>query len=100
MASRTIIRLIIKKYTVVRNAAKYIILYSGSRLGRKPIFWLSMMGNALTLAWTLAVLRFWKSIPVHAIFISPAFQIVGGGYNVISAVIFSMAADVESTENR
>jgi PCFT/HCP family folate transporter-like MFS transporter 1/3 len=59
-----------------------------------------MIGNASTLIWTLAVLHFWKSIPVRAIFISPAFQIVGGGYNVISAVIFSMAADVESTENR
>jgi hypothetical protein len=59
-----------------------------------------MLGNALALAWSLITLRFWKSIPVRAILLSPALQVIGGGYNVISAVIFSMASDMESTENR
>ena len=59
-----------------------------------------MVGALLDFAWTFAILRFWRTIPVHSIVIAPIFLIIGGGYTVIIAVLYSIAADVESDAHR
>ncbi|KAL2059857.1 hypothetical protein VTL71DRAFT_10012 [Oculimacula yallundae] len=70
------------------------------KVGRKPIFLLAMLGTALNLLSTMAILRFWRIIPVQLIIFCSVFQIIGGGTQVLLAVIYSIAADVESSANR
>jgi len=59
-----------------------------------------MLGTYLDVTWTYMILRFWHTIPVRLIILAPAFMIIGGGYTVVVAVLYSIAADVESDANR
>jgi len=54
----------------------------------------------LNVTWTFFILRFWHIIPVQFIVVAPAFLLVGGGYTVVIAVLYALAADVESDANR
>ncbi|KAN0099811.1 MFS general substrate transporter [Hyaloscypha variabilis] len=70
------------------------------RIGRKPVFLLCMGGTMLNVTWNFAILRFWRTIPVQFIVVAPLFLVIGGGYTVIIAVLYSIAADVESDAHR
>lgn len=61
---------------------------------------ISMVGTVLYLTSTMAILRFWRIIPIHLIIFCSIFQVIGGGTQVLLAVLYSIAADVESSENR
>ena len=54
----------------------------------------------LNVTWTFCILRFWHTIPVQFIVVAPAFLLVGGGYTVVIAVLYALAADVEPDANR
>jgi hypothetical protein len=54
----------------------------------------------LNVTWNFAILRFWRTIPVQFIVVAPLFLVIGGGYTVIIAVLYSIAADVESDAHR
>ncbi|KAG4434583.1 hypothetical protein IFR05_009939 [Cadophora sp. M221] len=70
------------------------------KIGRKPVYMISMVGTVLYLTSTMAILRFWRIIPVQLIVFCSIFQVIGGGTQVVLAVLYSIAADVESSENR
>ncbi|CZS99504.1 hypothetical protein WAI453_002495 [Rhynchosporium graminicola] len=70
------------------------------KIGRKPVFMMSVFGTTLYLVSFVAVLRFWRIVPVHLVIFSSVFQIIGGGTHVILAVLYSIAADVETSANR
>ncbi|KAE9364733.1 MFS general substrate transporter [Stipitochalara longipes BDJ] len=70
------------------------------RIGRKPVFFLCLGGTMINVTWTFAILWFWRTIPVQFIVVAPVFLIIGGGYTVVIAVLYSIAADVESDEHR
>ncbi|KAH9214752.1 major facilitator superfamily domain-containing protein [Leptodontidium sp. 2 PMI_412] len=70
------------------------------KIGRKPVYMISMVGTVLYLTSTMAILRFWRIIPIHLIIFCSIFQVIGGGTQVLLAVLYSIAADVESSENR
>jgi PCFT/HCP family folate transporter-like MFS transporter 1/3 len=60
-----------------------------------------MLGTYLDVTWTYLILHFWHTIPaVRLIILAPAFMVIGGGYTVVIAVLYSIAADVESDANR
>jgi hypothetical protein len=59
-----------------------------------------MFGTTLSFLATLAVLRFWQIIPINLIIFCSTFLVIGGGTPVVVAVIYSIAADVESDANR
>jgi MFS transporter, PCFT/HCP family, solute carrier family 46 (folate transporter), member 1 len=54
----------------------------------------------LNVTWNFCVLRFWRTIPVQLIVVAPVFLLIGGGYTVVVAVLYAIAADVESDANR
>jgi len=61
---------------------------------------LSIVGMALGLAWILFVLWNPATFPdVRPVWASTAFHAVGGGLNVAIAMIYSMIADMEPSEN-
>jgi len=54
---------------------------------------------SLALAWMLLVLRSPELFPdVRLIWTSTAFHAIGGGLNVLMAMIYSMIADTEASE--
>jgi hypothetical protein len=59
-----------------------------------------MVGTFLNINWTYFVLRFGHTIPVHLVLLAPVLLLIGGGYTVAIAVIYAIAADVESDANR
>ena len=61
---------------------------------------ISMIGTTLYLVSTMVVIRFWRIIPVHLVIFCSIFQIIGGGTQVVLAVLYSIAADVESSAHR
>ncbi|KAH7388904.1 major facilitator superfamily domain-containing protein [Cadophora sp. MPI-SDFR-AT-0126] len=70
------------------------------KIGRKPVYMISMIGTTLYLVSTMLVIRFWRFLPVHLVIFCSIFQIIGGGTQVLLAVLYSIAADVESSAHR
>ncbi|KAF9876942.1 major facilitator superfamily transporter [Colletotrichum karsti] len=70
------------------------------RLGRKWVFSLTILGMSFDQAWFAAVCAFPKTLPLEALWFGPTFLVLGGGNAVLSAIVFSMLADVTTSENR
>ena len=70
------------------------------RIGRKPVFILCTFGVLLDFTWTFSVLAFPHIIPLRLILLAPVLTAVGGGQTVAIAVLYSIAADVESDAHR
>ncbi len=70
------------------------------RIGRKPVFLISMFGTIVYIIANFAVLRFWRIIPIHLIIFTPLFEFIGGGTPLVLAILYSIVADVESDANR
>ncbi|KAH8879721.1 hypothetical protein GQ53DRAFT_774701 [Thozetella sp. PMI_491] len=64
------------------------------KIGRKPVVFLGLLGQVLGLFWTLLVCYFHQVFPTRLVLLSPLFLVIGGGNNVISAVIYSSIVDV------
>ncbi|OWP06646.1 hypothetical protein B2J93_5125 [Marssonina coronariae] len=70
------------------------------KIGRKPIFLLTMVGVMLAMLANFAVLRFWRTIPIHLIIYTSIFEVIGGGTPVTTSVLYSIVADVNLPANR
>lgn len=70
------------------------------RIGRKPVFLLSMAGSLLSELSGLAILWWWRVFPLRLIWATPIWQIIGGSYPVGSAMIYACVADVAPEETR
>ncbi|KAI1339718.1 MFS general substrate transporter [Xylariaceae sp. FL0016] len=67
---------------------------------RKPVYFLAAVGQFVNLGWALTVLTWPDVIPIQLAVISPLFQLIGGGIMTAISIIFSIIADVQSSENR
>ncbi|KAF6811789.1 major facilitator superfamily transporter [Colletotrichum sojae] len=70
------------------------------RFGRKMVFSFSIIGMILNFLWFAAVCGFPQILPIKAVWFGPALLVFGGGNAVLSAIVFSMLADVTTSENR
>ncbi|KAK0645422.1 major facilitator superfamily domain-containing protein [Cercophora newfieldiana] len=70
------------------------------KIGRKPVMVLGAVGSFLSFLWVLLVLRLEPHIPVHALLVSPAFLVVGGGNGAILAAFYATISDVVSEVDR
>ena len=70
------------------------------RIGRKPVFLLSLIGIILSSCWMLIISWFWQVFPLRLIWLAPIFQAVGGGTVVAVTMIFTMVSDVVTQEDR
>ncbi|KFY83753.1 hypothetical protein V500_09918, partial [Pseudogymnoascus sp. VKM F-4518 (FW-2643)] len=70
------------------------------RIGRKPVFILSVVGILLTELLGLVICWWWRVFPLRLIWAMPFTQILGGGSAVASAMLFATVADVAPAESR
>ncbi|PBP21250.1 hypothetical protein BUE80_DR007861 [Diplocarpon rosae] len=70
------------------------------RIGRKPVFLLSMVGVILAMSADFAVLRFWRIIPIHWIIYTSIVEVIGGGRPVTTSVLYAIVVDVHLPGNR
>ncbi|KAI5864839.1 MFS general substrate transporter [Durotheca rogersii] len=70
------------------------------KIGRKPVFSLSLLGMVLSALWTMAVLYFDDVFPLWLIWFGSAGALVGGGNAVTSGVLMSMTTDATTDDER
>lgn len=70
------------------------------RYGRKRVFSLTVIGMVLSFLWFAVVCAFPQTLPIKAVWFGTSLQVLGGGNAVLSAIVFSMLADVTTSENR
>ncbi|KAK2623992.1 hypothetical protein QTJ16_006626 [Diplocarpon rosae] len=70
------------------------------RIGRRPVFLLSMVGVILAMSADFTVLRFWRIIPIHLIIYTSLFEVIGGGNPVTTSVLYSIVVDVHLPGDR
>ncbi|OBT97359.1 hypothetical protein VE01_04399 [Pseudogymnoascus verrucosus] len=70
------------------------------RIGRKPVFILSVIGIELGELLNLAICWWWRVFPLRLVWAVPLLQVIGGGAAVTSAMLFATVADVAPAESR
>ncbi|CAH0036679.1 unnamed protein product [Clonostachys rhizophaga] len=72
---------------------------AADRIGRKPILTLALTGMALEVVWDILVIWF-HNMPIKLIWLGGVLNIVGGGNAIIIGMIFSIATDATTDEER
>lgn len=70
------------------------------RIGRKPILLLCVIGLTTALLWQMMVMRFWRVIPYHLVWLSPVFTLIGGGDIVGTMAFYAVISDITQEERR
>ncbi|KFY22348.1 hypothetical protein V493_06656 [Pseudogymnoascus sp. VKM F-4281 (FW-2241)] len=70
------------------------------RIGRKPVFILSVVGIEVAEIMGLVVCWFWRVFPLRLVWVMPLLQIIGGSSAVTSAMLFATVADVAPADSR
>lgn len=70
------------------------------RIGRRPVFVLAVAGLLLANCWSLVVLRFWRTIPVRLLWLSPIFTLIGGSEVVASMMFYAIGSDITPQARR
>ncbi|PSR76129.1 major facilitator superfamily domain-containing protein [Coniella lustricola] len=68
------------------------------RYGRRGVLFLSMLGQALGMAWVLLIC--WMDLPLKLTWFSSAFLVIGGGSTVTMAACMMVVTDVTQEYNR
>ncbi|OIW31379.1 MFS general substrate transporter [Coniochaeta ligniaria NRRL 30616] len=82
----------------ILGAVPYGIM--SDKWGRKPVFVLAISGLVLSFAWINMVLYFSDIFPLWTIWFGSAFQLIGGSSSVMTAMMYTMAADVTPAAER
>lgn len=70
------------------------------RTGRRPIPVLSMVGAVLGMPWMMVAMHLGPRIPPWTMWLSPAWQVFGGGDSIMISMIYAMIADVQPPVGR
>ncbi|KAH8682472.1 major facilitator superfamily transporter [Xylariales sp. PMI_506] len=73
---------------------------AADRIGRKPVFALSLIGMSLGILWDMIVLYFHNTFPVELVPLDALFMVVGGGNAVVVSILMSMVSDIVPEEKR
>ncbi|KAI0126593.1 major facilitator superfamily transporter [Xylariales sp. AK1849] len=73
---------------------------AADRLGRRPVFALSLTGMALGILWDMMVLWFPKVFPIGLVTLASVFILIGGGGAVLIGIVLSMVSDVIPEDKR
>ncbi|KAK4168770.1 major facilitator superfamily domain-containing protein [Cladorrhinum sp. PSN259] len=68
--------------------------------GRKPVIYLSLLGVILGQIFTDLVYYFSDFVPLWTVWFSSAFQIIGGGSTILTAMLYTVLADVVPVSER
>ncbi|KAI0534188.1 MFS general substrate transporter [Xylaria digitata] len=67
---------------------------------RKPVYLLAATGQLANVAWSLLVLRLWRTLPIELILLGPALELIGGGLTMVIVVLYAIISDATTPENR
>ncbi|OJZ85575.1 hypothetical protein ASPFODRAFT_135977 [Aspergillus luchuensis CBS 106.47] len=70
------------------------------RIGRRPVLLLCAVGFTLSDAWTKAVGWFSDQLPLRLIWLGPIAQVLGGGTQVATSMMYVILADLFSDEEQ
>ncbi|KAI1077407.1 MFS general substrate transporter [Whalleya microplaca] len=70
------------------------------RIGRRPVFAISLMGVCFNILWNMMVLWLHKAMPIELIWIGACGPLLGGGTAVLLGLLLSMITDATTEEER
>ncbi|XDG08372.1 hypothetical protein ABKA04_007987 [Annulohypoxylon sp. FPYF3050] len=73
---------------------------AADRIGRKPVFVLSLFGMIIAILWGMTVLYFHNALPVELIWLGSTGYAIGGGNAVLVGIVLSMITDSIKEEER
>ncbi|KAI1174738.1 major facilitator superfamily domain-containing protein [Nemania sp. FL0916] len=73
---------------------------AADKIGRRPVFAISMTGVALGLLWVMAVGWFNQTFAPQLVLLSPIAFLLGGGNPVLAATLTSLAIDIVPASER
>ncbi|KGO39498.1 Major facilitator superfamily domain, general substrate transporter [Penicillium expansum] len=74
--------------------------FAADRIGRKPILALSLTGLILEEIATRLIFFFNAVLPLRLIWMAPAFQIIGGGPQIATAMAYAIVTDMVPSHQR
>lgn len=74
--------------------------FAADRIGRKPILALSLIGLILEKTAMRLIFLFNSVLPLRIIWATPAFQIIGGGPQIATAMAYAMVTDIVASNQR
>lgn len=74
--------------------------WGADRIGRRPFLLAGLTTYFLRNMWTQLVPWFWKAMPLRTVWISAAFNLVGGGDAFVTALFFVIITDVTNEGQR
>jgi MFS family permease len=74
--------------------------FAADRIGRKPILALSLTGLILEETAMRLIFLFHSVLPQRMIWATPAFQIIGGGPQIATAMAYAMVTDLVPSNQR
>lgn len=74
--------------------------FAADRIGRKPILALSLIGLILEETAMRLIFLFNSVLPLRIIWATPAFQIIGGGPQIATAMAYAMVTDIVASNQR
>ncbi|KAF5876927.1 putative mfs multidrug protein [Botrytis fragariae] len=70
------------------------------KIGRKPVFALSILGLLLSLLFEVFIMSEWMMLPIRAVWFAPFLQFIGGGEKTASAIFYAIISDVTTQDER
>ncbi|KAK6608017.1 MFS transporter [Botrytis cinerea] len=70
------------------------------KIGRKPVFALSILGLLLSLLFEVFIMSEWILLPIRTVWFAPFLQFIGGGEKTASAIFYAIISDVTTQDQR
>lgn len=92
--------LLADRYALRRFPDGQAVLTNSNRIGRKPVFSISLCGILISTLWQMTVVYFHTAIPIQLLWLGSAGLLIGGGVAVLLGIILSMITDSTTEEER